>query len=139
MHLWIQKSFLPDTSQIHYNCIQAPKWYSIREFSVTTRPLATFVYTNVDAFEEYQTDIYKTTAGIPEIEGNLTLKSGEYIGMAFTEAREITSLTADFFNHICAVSANRCPMFIIQGILQYAGSKDISIAICPSLQDTDSV
>ncbi len=74
------------------------KWYSIREFSVTTRPLATFVYTNVDDFEEYPTDIDKTTAGIPEIEGNLTLKSGEYIGMAFTEAREITSLTADYTN-----------------------------------------
>lgn len=74
------------------------KWYSIREFSVTTRPLATFVYTNVDAFGEYPTDIDKTVAGIPEIEGNLTLRSGEYIGMAFTDAREITSLTADYTN-----------------------------------------
>lgn len=72
------------------------KWYAIREFTVTTRPVEYRVYTNVDAYREYTVSMGKNTASIPEIEEALALQAGEYIGLEFPNAREITSLTADY-------------------------------------------
>ncbi len=72
------------------------KWYAIREFSVTTQPLPSYVYTNAEEYKEIPTVVGKTEASISEIEDDIVLASGEYIGLEFPSVRNITSLTADY-------------------------------------------
>ncbi len=98
----IEENVLDQSIQARYVRLRTPsatnKWYAIREFSVIAQPLPTFVYTNAEAYEEIPTVIETTRASISEIEEDIVLASGEYIGLEFPFARELTSLTADYTN-----------------------------------------
>ena len=73
------------------------KWYAIREFAVTTQPVSNNAYSNVDSLKEIEVVIDRDKASIGEVE-NITLKNGEYFGLAFGAIREITSVNADYTN-----------------------------------------
>lgn len=74
------------------------KWYAIREFSVTAQPLPSFVYTNAEEYKDTPAAVGSSEASIAEIQDDIVLESGEYIGLEFPFAREITSLTANYTN-----------------------------------------
>ncbi len=98
----IEVNVLDQSLEARYVRLRTPsdtgKWYAIREFSVTTRPLDSFVYTNVEAYKEYRTNVEKTNASVLEIADEITLKEGEFIGLELPCAREITSLNLDYTN-----------------------------------------
>lgn len=98
----IEVNVLDQSLEARYVRLRTPsdtgKWYAIREFSVTTRPVDSFVYTNVNAYKEYMASVDKTNASISEIEGEIVLKPGEFIGIEFPYARKLTSVRANYTN-----------------------------------------
>ncbi len=96
----IEENVLDRSLTARYIRLRTPvatnKWYAIREFSVTVRPVDAFVYTNAEACREYRAVIDKTEASIEEIAEEITLGKGEYIGLEFPAVREVTSLTAEY-------------------------------------------
>lgn len=97
----IEEDVLDQAIKARYVRLRTPsatgKWYAIREFSVTTQSIPTFVYTNAEEYKDIPTVIEKTEASVSETE-EIVLAGGEYIGLEFPSAREITSITANYTN-----------------------------------------
>ncbi len=97
----IETNVLAQSINARYVRLRTPsttgKWYAIREFTVTTRPAVSKAYTNVDSLKETEVIIDRNNASIGKVE-NITLKNGEYFGLAFPAIRALTSVSADYTN-----------------------------------------
>lgn len=72
-----------------------PKWPAFRTFEIAQRDDSQSIYTNMETLKGVGATFASDTAAIQAVSGDVTLASGEYIGLKLPRIRDLSSIEVD--------------------------------------------